>query len=130
MQFIPYFFVLLAMVLLVWQLYPLIKIKSAQGKLAPSLSTLLSKEQREHSTILLYFMSPQCGLCQNITPIVDKLSMIRSDIIRIDLTENMIIAKDLGVRATPAFVLIHEGVVEKVKLGALAENKILEMINK
>ena len=130
MQFIPYFFILLALLLLGWQLYPLVKIKAARGKQAPSLSKILNKDQQNHLRILLYFMSPQCGLCKGITPIVDKLAIKRSDIIRIDLTKNMIVAKELGVRATPAFVLVQEGIIEKVKLGALTEDEILEIINK
>ena len=129
MQFIPYFFILLTVILLVWQFYPLIKIKLSKGKHTPSLNKFLSADQQKHPRILLYFMSPQCGLCKSITPIVDELAMKRSDIIRFDLTQNMTVAEALGVRATPAFVLIQDGVILKVKLGALTKDKILAMID-
>ena len=111
----------------IWQIYPLLKIKSAQGKHAPALNSILSEDQQKHPQILLYFMSPHCGMCRNITPIVDKLATQRTDILRVDLYENMEIARDLGVIATPAFVLLQDGVIEKVKLGGLSEDRILGM---
>jgi protein-disulfide isomerase len=50
------------------------------------------------------------------------------DLIRISLNENMQVARDLGVMATPAFVLIKDGIIEKVKLGGLTHDKIMEML--
>jgi len=112
MDFIPYFFGLLTLLFLVWQFYPYFKLKRARGKHAPSLEMLLTEEQRKHSQMLLYLMSPKCGMCHNITPIVDKLATQRSDILRVDLYENMGVARELGVMATPAFVLVKNGVIE------------------
>jgi len=128
MNLIPYFFGFLALALLLWQFYPLIKLKSAQGKHAPSLDLLLSDSQRKSPKLLLYFMSPKCGMCRDITPIVDSLALQVSNLIKIDLFENTQVARELGVLATPAFVLLKNGTVSKVKLGGLTEKKILEML--
>ena len=127
MNFIPYFFGFLTLALIVWQFYPLIKLRSARGKHAPSLDLLLNDSQRESPKLLLYFMSPKCGMCREITPIVDSLALQHSNILRIDLFEHTEVARELGVMATPAFVLVTNGVVEKVKLGGLTESQILEM---
>ncbi len=127
MNFIPYFFGFLAIALIIWQFYPLIKLRSARGKHAPSLDLLLNDSQRESPKLLLYFMSPKCGMCREITPIVDSLALLHSNILRVNLFEHTEVARELGVMATPAFVLITNGVVEKVKLGGLTESQILEM---
>ena len=129
MNLIPYFFIFLALAFLVWQFYPLIKLQSKRGKQAPSLDLLLSDKQRESEKILLYFMSPSCGMCREITPVVDSLALQYSNILRVDLFEHTNVARELGVMATPAFVLVTNGVVEKVKLGGLTENQILEMVD-
>lgn len=128
MNLIPYFFGFLALAFMLWQFYPLIKLRSSRGKHAPSLDLILTDKQRKSPKILLYFMSPKCGMCREITPIVDSLALQHSNILRIDLFEHTDVARELGVMATPAFVLVTKGVVEKVKLGALNEDKILEMI--
>jgi thioredoxin 1 len=127
MNFIPYLFGFLAIALIIWQFYPLIKLRSARGKHAPSLDLLLNDSQRESPKLLLYFMSPKCGMCREITPIVDSLALQHSNILRVNLFEHTEVARELGVMATPAFVLITNGVVEKVKLGGLTESQILEM---
>jgi thioredoxin 1 len=127
MNFIPYLFGFLAIALIIWQFYPLIKLRSARGKHAPSLDLLLNDSQRESPKLLLYFMSPKCGMCREITPIVDSLALQYSNILRVNLFEHTEVARELGVMATPAFVLITNGVVEKVKLGGLTESQVLEM---
>jgi len=128
MKFIPYFFVFAAFALMLWQFYPLIKLRSARGKHAPSLDLLLTDDQRNSPKLLLYFMSPQCGMCREITPLVDSLALQHSNILKVDLFEHTTVARELNVMATPAFILLINGVVEKVKLGGLTQQKILEML--
>ncbi len=128
MYLIPYFFGFLSFALLLWQFYPLIKLRSARGKYAPSLSHLLTDRQRRNPKILLYFMSPQCGMCREITLLVDSLALQHNNILRVDLFEHTNVARELNVMATPAFVLLKNGVVEKVKLGGLTQDEILKML--
>ncbi|KAG1653994.1 Thioredoxin [Nymphon striatum] len=96
--------------------------------MAPSLDKILDSEQRKQNRILLYFMAPHCGMCRHVTPIIDELSNQRNDVKRVDISINADVAKELGVLGTPAFVLIENGVIDKVKLGALPKDKILEML--
>ena len=129
MQFLPYILAFITLVFLVLQLYPYLKLRALRGKIAPSLEKILSAEQRKQSQILLYFMAPQCGMCRNITPIIEELSQQRSDIVQVDISKSAEIARELGVMGTPAFVLIKSGIVEKVKLGGLSRDKILEFLD-
>lgn len=128
MQLLPYFLGFLTLVFLIWQFYPYFKLKSVRGQKAPSLDAILDSEQRKHQQLLLYFMSPHCGMCRSVTPMIDELITERTDIVRVDISVNPEIARDLGVMGTPAFVLIKKGVIDKVKLGGLSRNKILEML--
>lgn len=70
----------------------------------------------------------QCGMCRNITPIVDKLATQRNDIKRIDASEKPEIASQFNIMGTPAFVLVNKGIVEKVKLGGMSRKNILKML--
>ena len=130
MQFLPYIVVLLVFVFMALQFYPYFKLKASRGKPAPSLeSGIDTKTSDESSRKLIYFMAPQCGMCRNITPIVEQLAEQRKDIVRIDASESPETAKKFNVMGTPAFVLINAGVIEKVKLGGMTREKILEMID-
>jgi len=122
--------VLLTLAFLAFQFYPYFKIKASRGQTAPALNEVLTNEQQKQQRLLLYFMAPQCGMCRNITPIVDELETQRHDIKRIDASEKPEIAHQFKIMGTPAFVLINNGIVEKVKLGGMTRKKILQMLEK
>jgi len=129
MQFLPYLIASLVLAYAALQLYPYFKLKASRGKAAPSLGKPLDAASEKSAKKLIYFMAPQCGMCRNITPIVDELAQQRNDIVRIDASESPEIAKEFNVMGTPAFVLVNAGVIEKVKLGGMSRKKILEMID-
>lgn len=110
------------------QLYPYFKLRSSLRKRAPALNPLLSPTQRKQPRLLLYFMSPKCGMCKNITPFIDQLSRERDDVIRIDAAEQPQVAREFKVMGTPAFIVINNGAVEKVKLGAISRRKITALL--
>jgi len=120
--------VLLTLAFMAFQFYPYFKLKASRGQAAPALSDVLTREQKKQSRLLLYFMAPQCGMCRNITPIVDELETQRHDIKRIDASEKPEIAQQFNIMGTPAFVLINNGIVEKVKLGGMTRKNILKML--
>ena len=129
MQFLPYILAFITLVFLVLQLYPYLKLRAVRGKIAPSLDKILNTEQRKQSQLLLYFMAPQCGMCRNITPIIEELSQQRTDVVQVDIFRDVEVARELGVMGTPAFILIKDGIIEKVKLGGLSRDKILELLS-
>lgn len=128
MSLLPYFVGILALLFIAFQFYPYFKLKASCGKASPAIENLLNNEQKERSRVLLYFMAPRCGMCRGITPIVDALASERSDIVRIDASAQPDLARAFSVFGTPAFVLLQDGLVKKVKLGGLTKKKILMML--
>ncbi len=118
----------LVLAFLAFQFYPYFKLKASRGQAAPVLNEALNAEQLAQNRMLLYFMAPQCGMCKNITPIVEQLATERNDVIRIDASEKPEIAHQFKIMGTPAFVLINNGMIEKVKLGGMSRKKILKML--
>jgi len=129
MQFLPYLVTALVLAFVGLQLYPYFKLRASRGSIAPEMDAGSESDNSTTGRKLYYFMAPQCGMCRNITPIVDELAQARDDILRIDAAESPDIARDFKVMGTPAFVLVDNGVVEKVKLGGMTRTKILEMID-
>ena len=69
-----------------------------------------------------------CGLCRNMTLMIDKLSQQRNDIAKIDISQYPDAAKSIGVLGTPAIVLIENNIVQKVSLGVKTESDIMQLL--
>ena len=120
----------LLFVFLVYQFYPWFKLRAAQGKPAPSLADIPGLAEEHPERVLLYFMSPSCGMCRDCTPVIDELAAARDDVVRIDASTAPQIAQRFRVLGTPTFVVVNAGVVEKVKLGAMSRAGIMALLEK
>ena len=70
--------------------------------------------------VLVDFWATWCGPCKMIAPILDELSMERSDIkiVKIDVDESQETAKKFAVRSIPTLYIFSKGKVEASKMGA------------
>ncbi len=120
---------ILVVIFLFIQLLPYIKAREIQGQQAPDLSDVFTEKQRQQPRLLLYFWSPRCSMCRNMTPIVDKLAQEREDVISINAADNVDVAKRFKVMGTPTLVLLKNGKVDKVLLGAKSEKTINALLS-
>ncbi|MGV6857628.1 MAG: thioredoxin family protein [bacterium] len=127
-HYLPYVLGVLVILITTMQLYPYWKLRVSKGKTPVLPGHWLSPDQRRQETLLLYFMAPQCGMCRSITPIVDTLAKKHPNIIKINAVDNPDMARVFSVMGTPAFIRLHHGTVEQVKLGGLSQTKILKML--
>jgi thioredoxin 1 len=111
---------------LVWkQLHPRVLARRMLGRQIPEPSADARSGAR-----LYYFWSPHCGMCRGMTPLIDRLRETRSDLVKINVAESPELARGFGVAATPTLVLVRDGMVEKVLLGAQSETRILELLDR
>ncbi|HHS89600.1 MAG TPA: thioredoxin [Rhodobacteraceae bacterium] len=78
---------------------------------------------------LVYFMAPHCGMCRSTTPIIDALRRERDDVVMVDASARPELARALHVMATPSFVVVDNGRVEKLVVGAKSQRQILKMLD-
>lgn len=67
---------------------------------------------------LYYFHAPDCGPCQAMMPMIDRLCAEHPNLIKVDVTEHTQLAERFGVSATPTFVVVNNGQVSDIKVGA------------
>lgn len=79
---------------------------------------------RERSKVLPYFFSPNCGPCRSMTPVIDRLAALHDNVFKFDVAKNLDLARRLGVMATPTIMLLANGRIAHVKLGALSAQRI------
>jgi hypothetical protein len=63
-----------------------------------------------------------------MTPLVDRLAATHGNLIKVDVAERPDLARGFGIAATPNFVRVESGKIQKVRLGGLGERQLLALL--
>ncbi|MGA7180412.1 MAG: thioredoxin family protein [Thiobacillaceae bacterium] len=99
----------------------------ALGMSAPDTSRI-DGEAAKNTRRIYYFYSRHCGPCKTIGPIVDKVRADHPNLIKVDVGQHHDLVSKFGVRATPTFMLVENGLIRKVKLGGMSESRLRAML--
>jgi len=113
---------------MLFQLWPLVRARGARGRPVPELDALLSDAQRRAPQLLVYFWSPRCGMCRNMTPVIDRLAQETGQVIKINTAESPVVARHFGVMATPSLAVVQQGVIRVLLVGARGEPQIRSLL--
>ena len=100
--------------------------KKMIGKPAPQAEG--AESHTETGTSLLYFHSPQCGPCRAMTPVIEELKTEFPNVRSIDISQDLTLARQYNVRATPTVVLIKNGNIANVLLGQKSASKLRSLL--
>ena len=81
--------------------------------------------------VLIDFYASWCGPCQMMSPIVASIADTYGDrliIGKVDIDENMELAKAYKIRNIPAFVIFANGQEQERKVGALSQVEIEQWV--
>lgn len=131
MTYLPYIILGLVLgVLLMFQVIPWLQARRMRGVQLTEVDSDIATRMSLHHRLLVYFWSPYCGICRRVTPIIDRLMDERDDVMKVDVTQRLDLAKRLGVLGTPALLTICNGCVEKMVLGVRSERQIRAMVER
>ncbi len=81
--------------------------------------------------VLIDFYATWCGPCRMVSPIVDEIAEETSDskICKIDVDEEPELAQTFGISSIPTLVVIKDGKVANMSVGAKPKADILRMLD-
>ena len=127
----PFLIVILLIfsLIFVFQILVYIKSKKSVGKLIPynEMDQELI-EQIKGKIGLIYFYSPRCSNCKTQTPIIDKVSEKFNNIISIDTSENLQVAKAFNVLGTPSIIFFADDKIRGYFVGVKSEAFLIEKL--
>jgi len=105
-----------------------LRARKVRGKALEGLMEVLPAGVDPSARLLLYFWSPSCGMCRNTTPVINELQNERKDVVSVNAMEQLALAQQTGIMGTPAFVVVHQGLIEQLVMGARSRRQIEQML--
>jgi thioredoxin len=118
----------LAFIFLVTRAGIIWRARSAVGQSAPD-TAAVDDEASKHARRVYYFYGQHCGPCKAMIPVIEAVGRDHPNLVKVNVGRHPDLTRSFGVRATPAFVLVENGVIKRMKLGGMSEARLRDMLN-
>lgn len=81
-------------------------------------------------TVLIDFWAPWCAPCRMVVPIVEEIADENDDVkvVKVNVDENPELAEEFRVNSIPTLVVIKNGKIANMSMGAKPKSQILAML--
>ena len=117
LKIIALLFVLLMALVFIWQWRSQRKAQQMVDRPAPDTSTLDGHINAAKK--VYFFHAHHCRPCRAIEPLVDEVRAQHHNLIKIEISQHIELARAFQVAGTPSFVAVEDGVIKAVRLGAV-----------
>lgn len=87
---------------------------------------------KNDKVVLVDFFATWCMPCKMLSGVLEEVSTLAveyADIVKVDIDENMPLAKEYGVMSVPTMVVMKNGIEVERMVGFRQPNQILETLN-
>lgn len=128
MQWLPFFFAAVVVLLVYLQLRTVILGKLKQGRPAPDLTPVLEDAIDLERPLLIFFYSRHSGQCQSMMPVIDMLIARFGNVLKLDIEKHPTVSRRCGARSTPTVVVVRDGCIAQVLVGARSERQLERLL--
>jgi thioredoxin 1 len=107
----------IALVFLAIRFALVMSMRRKEGRAAPDLDGKMGKMVRKGKKVLFYFYSPSCPPCVTMSETINELMQEHQNIFKIDVSQNLKVARSFGVMGTPSLVLVDNQKIVHFKMG-------------
>lgn len=90
-------------------------------------------EQSKNKPVLVDFWAPWCAPCKMLTPVLESVAITlgeETDIVKINVDENPVIAGSYSIRSIPTMIVFRHGIEAERAVGVLSREDITNIIKK
>lgn len=87
---------------------------------------------KNDKVVLVDFFATWCMPCKMLSGVLEEVSTLAveyADVVKVDIDENMPLAKEYGVMSVPTMVVMKNGIEVERMVGFRQPNQILETLN-
>lgn len=96
----------------------------SKGQPAPQLDGDHGAAIASNEASVFYFFTPSCNACRVMTPVVKKMATTNDKVFPVDVSQDMATAQKFGVMATPTTIVVKEGIIAEILVGAQSRSKL------
>lgn len=123
-------YIVLAFILLfVFAQYKMVRsARKMKGRNITGLKGELKRLEEKGARGLLYFYSPGCHACKNMTPVIKELRNENKNVFDIDAASNIELTAKFGIMATPTTILMESGNIKEIFVGARSKEQLKSLL--
>ncbi|MBI2416740.1 MAG: thioredoxin family protein [Ignavibacteriales bacterium] len=103
--------------------------RKAKGTKLTGLQGPLKALEKSGSKGMVYFYSPACHACKTITPVIKQMATEHKNIFAVDISKDRSALQVFGIKATPTTMVVENGVISQVLLGARSKDVLQKLVN-
>lgn len=86
--------------------------------------------RRDPRGVIYYFHHPRCGPCRQMGKVIDQIAAAHPEqVVKVNLADEMALAQDFGVLATPTTLVVKDGRITEVVIGARSARRIEALLD-
>lgn len=86
--------------------------------------------RRDPRGVIYYFHHPRCGPCRQMGKVIDAVAAAHPEqVVKVNVADDMAVARDFGIAATPTTLLVKDGRIAEVMVGSKSARRIEALLN-
>jgi thioredoxin 1 len=119
---------ILVVIFMLLMLLPQLRARRMRQQPAPDYSAIGEGGKVVTDAALLYFWRPSCAMCKGMGPVLDQVQQGFPHIYRVNVDDNLDLARQFGVMGTPTMVVVKDNVIKDVMVGAKSAQQIAKRL--